>query len=265
MNGDLADVAFMARSENRIEILQLLAAEPRTRKNLRSETEASRVTVDRILAEFDRRGWIVSTEADIRTTAVGRGVASELSDLRDTLQAADVLGPLASSLPPDFMTIDVCHFRNAELITAHESDPFAVARVAADLMDDADRVHILATAVTSDTVDAQIRATREDDQISSVVLTTDTVSAIRDDERLAERLRIALTLEGISVFETDSELPLSMGIYDDETIGLGVIGDSAIPTATLLSTNETVLSWARETFDRYCDGARALHHTEFDE
>lgn len=265
MDADLEEVGFLARSENRLEILQLLATEPRTRGELQAETEASRVTVGRILAEFERRGWIVSAEDGFHVTAVGRSIATELRTLRETIEAADVLGPLATALPAEFMTLDVRHFRDAELVHANESDPLAVARVAADLMDDADHVRILATAVTHDTVDAQIRAAKADGQESEVVLTTNTVEAIHAEEGLAKRLRTALAMDSVSIYETEESLPISMGIYDDTTVALGVIGDESLPTATLLSRDEVILSWARGTFERYCEAARRLHLDDFPE
>ena len=263
MDVDLEAVAFIARSENRLEILHSLATEPRTRDELQAETGASRVTVSRIVAELDRRGWIVEAKDGYRVTAVGRSIANEVRTLRETLEAADVLGPFATALPSEFMTLDVRHFREAELVHASESDPLAVARVAADLMADADRAQVLASAVTSDTMDAQIRAVRDDGQVSEVVLTTNAVGAIRDDEGLIERFQTVLALDGVSAFETDAALPVSMGIYDEATVALGVIGNASVPTATLLSRDETVLSWALDTFERYRGGAHPLRREDF--
>lgn len=265
MTGELEDVSYLARSENRIEVLEALAAGRKGRAALEAETGASRVTVGRILAELDRRGWIVATEDGFDVTAVGRAVAEEVGRLRETLAAADVLEPMAESLPPEFLTVDIRRLVDAEIVRADESNPLAVARVAADMMAGAEQVCVLASAVTSKTVDAQIRAAREDGQVSDVILTTGAVDAVRADDHLGDRVRTALSLEGVSLWETDADVPLSMGIYDDETVAVGVIDSSAMPTATLLSEDEAVLRWAKDTFDRYRGDARPLRPAEFAE
>lgn len=264
MTGDLEGVSYLARSENRVEVLEALAAGPTDRQALQAETDASRVTVGRILAEFERRGWIVPVDGGFRVTALGRDVATAVTDLRETLAAAAVLEPMAAALSPDFLTVDVRRLANAEVIRADESDPLAVARVAPEVMENARDVEILASAVTSDTIDAQIRAARENDQVSEVVMTTGTAAAIRGDRRLSDRVRTSLSLDGVSLFETDDDVPVSLGIYDDESVFVGVVDSGAMPTATLVSEDPVVLAWARETFDRYRENARPLRLGEFE-
>lgn len=265
MAGELEDVSYLARSENRIGVLEALAAGPKDRATLKAETGASRVTVGRILAELDRRGWIVATDDGFAVTAVGRAVAEEVGRLRETLEAADVLEPMADALSPEFFPVDIRRLADAEVVRADESNPLAVARVAADMMDAADRVRVLSSAVTAETVDAQIDAASERGQVSDVVLTTGAVDAIRGDEVLAERMRTALSLDGISATVAEDALPLSMGIYDDETVAIGVIDGRSMPTATLVSEDEAVLRWAQDTFERYRDDARPLRARTFAE
>jgi|AntDeeMinimDraft_5_1070356.scaffolds.fasta_scaffold00482_3 predicted transcriptional regulator len=263
MTGDLGDVSYLARSENRIEVLDALTTGPQDRHALETVTGASRVTVGRILAEFDRRGWAVPADDQFEITAVGRAVATDVARLRETLAAADVLEPMARSLSPEFLSVDVRRFADAELIRADERNPLAVARIAPDVMASAQGVRILAAAVTGDTIDAQIRAARENEQVSEVVMTTGTIEAIHADGHLSERVRTSLSLEGVSLFETDEDVPVSLGIYDDETVFVGLIDDDGMPTATLISENEAVLSWANETFERFREHARPIRRDEF--
>jgi len=83
-------------------VLDALTTGPQDRHALETVTGASRVTVGRILAEFDRRGWAVPADDQFEITAVGRAVATDVARLRETLAAADVLEPMARSLSPEF-------------------------------------------------------------------------------------------------------------------------------------------------------------------
>lgn len=249
MDERLEDVEFFARSKNRVAVLEALVDEPRTGRSLQRETGASRVTIGRIVADLEARGWIRQIEDGYRATPTGQAVAAAFVELCETLDAAAVLAPLAPSLPPEFLTIDVRHFRDAEVGVPSETDPLAAARAAAGLMDACDDVEIIAHAVTSETVASQIRAAEERNQRSEVVLTEATFESMLEDPTMRTQLCRLLDLEGVAMYRYDGTIPVSMGIYDDETVGIGTIDESAFPNAFLVSTDETVLEWARKTFD----------------
>ena len=56
--GDILEtVAYLSRTENRIEVLEALAEQPRSSRALRQVTGVSKATVNRILNEFEERTW----------------------------------------------------------------------------------------------------------------------------------------------------------------------------------------------------------------
>jgi predicted transcriptional regulator len=258
----MPDVAFLARSEHRFAVLDAVDETPRSRKELQATTGASRVTIGRIVTELERRGWIRSTDDGYRTTPIGHAVAASFAGLRETLDAAAVLEPLAPSLPNDFLSLDIGHFRDASVTRPSKNDPLAAARTAAQLMNDADDVKVIAHAVTSETVASQIRATESRGQRSEVVLSTGTLEAMVGDETMIEQLRRLLRLEGPTMYRYDGPLPVSMGIYDDETVGIGTVDDASFPNAYLVSSNDEVLAWAREEFAAIRDAAERLDPDE---
>ncbi|UTF54820.1 helix-turn-helix transcriptional regulator [Natronosalvus rutilus] len=262
MNERLEDIEFFARSRNRVAVLEALVDRPHTRRSLQLETGASRVTISRIVADLQERGWIRWTDGGYRTTPTGRAVASALIELCETLDVAALLAPLAPSLPPEFLTIDVKHFRDAEVGVPTKTDPLAAARTAAELMDQCDEVRILAHAVTSDTVASQIRAAEKHGQRSAVVLSEATLESMRGDPTMHTQLDRLLDLEEVAMYRYDGTIPVSMGIYDDETVGIGTIDQSAYPNAFLVSTDETVLEWARETFDEIRRGSEVIRSAD---
>lgn len=58
MGTPLDDVEYLARSANRVRVLETLAKGPHDRTDLQEKTGAARATLGRILGEFEERGWI---------------------------------------------------------------------------------------------------------------------------------------------------------------------------------------------------------------
>lgn len=87
-------VEYLSRSESRVAILSALRGHPRPREELDEITSASRVTVDRVLDEFENRGWIERRNDQLRPTPTGRFLAAELDRFRNRL--SDSSGPTES-------------------------------------------------------------------------------------------------------------------------------------------------------------------------
>ena len=62
MTTALDDVDFLTRSEHRVTVLETLADEPHEYTELKDLTGVSRVTLGRLLAQFEEKGWIVENE-----------------------------------------------------------------------------------------------------------------------------------------------------------------------------------------------------------
>ena len=55
----LDDIDFLTRSEHRVTVLEALMDEPREYGELKDLTGVSRVTLNRLLAQFEEKKWIV--------------------------------------------------------------------------------------------------------------------------------------------------------------------------------------------------------------
>lgn len=263
MEERLDDVEFLARSAHRVAVLEAVDETPRSRQALQSTTGASRVTIGRIVTDLEQRGWIRQSDDRYHPTPVGRAIAEAFDALRGTLEAAAVLEPLTPSLPDDFLTVDINHFSDAEVSVPTPQDPLAAARAAARLMAEANHVLMLAHAVTSETVDSQIRAIEQRGQSSAVVLSAATHEAMQADPTLLDQLHRLQSHEEVRVFRYEGRLPVSMGVYDKAIVGIGTVDDAGFPNAFLVSTDDEVLTWAQQTFSTIRDQSEALPKREF--
>lgn len=265
MADPMDDVEFLARSQNRFAVLDALTDEPHTRRELQTKTGASRVTIGRIVADLAERGWATEGDDGVAVTQIGSAVSAAFAELRATLTAADVLRPFAESLPDGFLSVDIRHFREAEVVLPSGSDPLAAARLATRLMGDADHIRVLGHAVTGETVAVQIRAASERGQRSDVVVSGNTGDAMTADPSMRDQLRTLVAMDEVTMYRYAGEAPLSIGIYDDATVAIGMIDDRSFPSAAIVSTDESVLEWAVETFEAFKNDAKQLLPADFPE
>lgn len=87
MADPLETVDYLARSPHRGGLLTAFREAPQTRGELVASADASRVTVDRVLEDFETRGWVDRRDGQYRATPKGRYLAGELGRLQERLQA----------------------------------------------------------------------------------------------------------------------------------------------------------------------------------
>ncbi len=256
MDSAVDDVTFLARSRHRLAILRILADGPADRRTLERATGASRITVGRILGDLTDRHWARSDGDRYESTRLGRLVLEAFDDLIAATGLARDVGPFLEEVPETFVDVDLRHFAGAEVVRTTDSDPYAVARVAAERMRDADRVEMLAHAVTSDVVEAQAAAAA-DGQTSTVVYSPSLLKTVVADDVLRAGVRDLLDTENVTVVAAAEPIPVSVGIYDGETVGFGFTQDG-FPIGGLVTEADAVLAWARRTFERLRREGREL-------
>lgn len=262
---DLAvdDVVFLARSPNRLAILRTVADEPADRRALERATGASRITVGRVLDDFTDRHWVCDDGGEYEATRLGRLVFDAFDDLTAATELARDVGPFLEELPEAFVDIDLRHFAGSEVVRTTNADPYAVARVAAERMRDADNVVMLAHAVTSDVLEAQAAAAMAG-QTSTVVYSPSLVETVVNDDALGARVTDLLATGNATVVAAAEPIPMSVGIYDDETVGFGFTRDG-FPSGGMVTEADAVLAWARRTFERLRRSGQELTAADFDD
>lgn len=255
----LEDIAYLSRSGNRVAVLELVATNPHTPREIREVVDASRSTIRRILAELVERDWAERTpDGDIVATVKGEHVVATFTPLAGSLQAIRELDEAVAWLPSDELSIDLHHFSDA---TVRRGDPASPAAEASYLHDRLRDASTLSNLVSVGPPLSMMKTTR--DGVVSGRLTATTVLT----ERVVEYLRshseqLPLWQDyinaGARVYYYEGEIQCHLFIVDDTVLVGNNQPEVVRPCEFVETDDETVLSWARELIESYRADATRL-------
>lgn len=251
----IGDIEFLARSVNRIDALRALAERPRSRTELQVVTGASSSTVCRLLREFDARNWVDRDGHRYRTTELGGFVAAEFEGLVGRMATERTLYEIARwfSFEPAF---DLTCLADAEITLPSRSDPFAPIMRVGELVGSAARLRVLTYNFPESCFVPMWQAVMNGTQQCDLVTTPEAIEAVAESA-CAPRFEAVRDAERASVYVYDGEIPQIFGINDD-VVHFGIDDEKGTPLALIETTDETVVSWAEETFDSYRHEAQLL-------
>ena len=120
------DIDWLTRSENRIQVLELLVERPYDRSELLEAVDVSRVTFNRMLEALDERGWIAQTEdREYRATPLGRLV---IEDVLTTFESAATSRKLRDNIPAEEFDFSLRRLNEARITHPTKSEPIAPIR-----------------------------------------------------------------------------------------------------------------------------------------
>lgn len=257
MDDPLDDVAFLARSENRIALLEALSDErSHSRDELMATVEVSRPTLARILDDLERRAWITQHGQDSRITSLGAWVLEEFTDLLDTMDTAEQLRDVTRWFPAEDTDFDVVRrLRDAEIVFATESDPMAPIRRSGEQVRTGTRLRFLTTQVTVSYLVTVRESVVENDLTVDGVVTPDVFETLTDDADMAVICTDLYDSEHVTLFVTVDRPPILQLVDGD--VGIGLIDAASTPRGLVLTDDRVVLEWAEEIFESYrADAAR---------
>ena len=138
MEAPLEEIEFLARSTNRVEVLQLLATRPHTRRSLATATGASQATLGRILEDFAERSWVRHDGSEYVATATGGLVADGVAELVAILETEAKLRDVVAYLPAEAMGFDLRRLADATVTIPSRTRPSAPLQRVLEAMGEAD-------------------------------------------------------------------------------------------------------------------------------
>ena len=255
--GDARDgIQYLSGSPARIAILRTIRKEPRRPAAITENVQATRTTVQRVLAGFHDRRWVVKRAGEYHLTAAGERVHDGYEALIEEVTLADRVGRFAADLERAGAGFPATGLTQGELTVADGRDPLAAV----------DRV----VEVIREGAGSEIRA------ISPIVTRQYNEAAAGSLDRGA-RITLVIDEEVLSASVTEFTEATERALQDDlatvlvaaEPIeyGLFMWGDHVCvithdernsPRCVFESSDPTVLTWADERFERYRDGATPL-------
>lgn len=247
MSEPLDDLAFLTRSPNRVAVIRTLAAGPHSRRELVEETDGSRVTVGRILHDFEARGWVDSVDTSYQLTTRGRLVAQGVETLFDRLAALDRLDPVLPWFAVDRLDVPVESFVDADVTVPTGVEPNRHHQRIGTLGAAAATVRMYSQGVTSEALGIHLDAVHEGQQLT-ILLTDEVLDAARENARLRADLA-ALAETDATVGRVTDSLPVPfVGLFDGRCV-IGIGDDRNRPVGIVESDDDAVVAWAAQTLD----------------
>lgn len=263
----LADVEYLARSENRVAILDALTDDARSRRDLAERTGVSRTTLDRIVNELESRGWAVRTsDGGYVATPVGRRVMAETRPYLDAMTAIRRLGDAVDWLPEAELTIGLAPFADAA-VHRPDDDPIEPFDHFARLVEEAAEMRALTHLAPPAPISRAMHEGVVDGHMTlELVLTRELVDFLSAQHDRRERMRATFEA-GADGFVVAGPIPCNLWILDDRVL-LKKSGPEPIDDAygvPIESEDETVRRWAGGLIDDWRADATRLDAAAFTE
>jgi predicted transcriptional regulator len=263
-DGVLEDIAYLARSKHRVQILDLLTGESYSRSEVEGRTGIARTTIDRIINEFEERSWAKrTTDGEYRATPIGEQVMAEFEPFVTSMGAIRKLGNLVAWLPTDDVPIELRHFRDATIRRPDPTDPTSTVSYLTALLREASEFHCIVGVAPQVAFEKLMR-----DRVVSGELTTEHV--ITDEEYhylLEHRDRLSRWREyvaaGANLYRHDGTVPCNLFVFDDTVVIAHSQGEIGAPLVMVESLDEAVRSWALEVIREYKTNAEQLDVDSF--
>lgn len=259
MDSALDDIAFLANSENRVAVFEALVEAPHSRDEIRDQVDASRVTVTRILREFDERDWVEGSGVEYAVTPHGDWVYDEFSDLLDEVKAERRLRGVLQWMPTERLTFDVRCLRDAEVIVLDGSDGTAFVRRVIEFHRSGDHIRGVTTMGAPEFVENHWELTVHGDTRLEMVLTPKVLEITLDHPTSAQQFN-EMAEEANVRFYVSGDVPISVGIVDG-TVGINLTDAQGVVKGGLMTDDETVYEWAVELFEACREQARPVTPT----
>lgn len=263
MTDPLEEIVFLARSENRIEVLQTLTEGAYTRRELGDAVNASQPTIGRVLNDLTARGWIAYDGERYRATATGELVEAGITDLRERLATETRLREIADWLPTDAIDVDLRAFRDAAITTPTGTRPNVPIERMLELLDRTDHVLLLSHSFNKQKLDLIHERTADGALTTEGVFAADAIEAIREDPTLRARLQETVAADTTDIRVTTDEIPVAVEVTDDRT-HLLLRDDEGVVRASMDTDADAVRSWAVDLYERYWEGATAVTPDDLD-
>lgn len=259
-------VAYLSRSENRLEILETLTetipqpgtdAPGYTPRELRNLTGASEATVSRVLTGFQERGWVERTpRGEYTATPLGQSMAIEFTPLLNSMAAIQNLGDAVALLPLNELSIRLQHFGDATVVRPEGPPTLEMSRYLLEITDKSSIMYTLGyVAVTQDAMDLTTEQTISG-ELDPVYVQARSVRKYRQKSPNQSEYRgqVRSQIEaGAELYTYDGHVPCNLWIFD-ETVVIENSQVDGIQNGTMIeSQNEIVREWALDIFDQYRD------------
>lgn len=260
----LEEIEFLARSQNRVDVLDALTRGPIGRYDLEETVGVTRATLGRILEDFEERGWVTERDREYETTQLGAYVSRELSHLIERFEPIPALNEVAQWFPEGGFDFDLGCLAGATTVRSTRNDALAPTAHIAKRIRTADRVRLITYSVLPGVIEACWRETVDGDLELESVLDGGAFESFGTDPRMIERAQEMVQTGQSEVFLYHDDIQSTVFIVDDVVL-LCLSGGEGAPLAVIETDDEAVRAWAESTIDDHCREADRVDPALFTE
>lgn len=262
--GALDDIAYLARSGSRVKILDSIATEPSSRRDLEETTEVARTTIGRIIGEFEEREWARrTTDGEYTATPSGERMIAEFEPFVQSVQVLRDLGDLVDWLPLDAHPIGLHQFSEATIHRPDPADPMSTVAEFNTRLEGISEFQCLVGIAPPIPFEQEMR----DAVLNRGMETKHVITDEEFDYLLEHPERLARWREyvdgGANVYRYTGEIPCNIFVFDSTVVISHTSSEYGAPHVAIESDNEVVLSWAKRVVENYREEAEGLDSTAF--
>lgn len=250
---ELQEIEFIARSENRVQILEeLRRAGTLSKSELRGASEVARTTLVRNADALVERGWVENSNNQYSITPCGELLIEELTDLLETVREAKRLRPFFEWMPPAAFGLSVEVLSDADVTVSTSQNPYAPVNRHVESLASAERARCLLPAVDPQgmrTVERRVTS-RDGDGDHELIITEDVAETLRTDPALDETVDALLSTDRIAIRVSPRDVPYYAGILDG-VVQIGVSDRKGVPQALLETDADEAREWATTLYRDY--------------
>lgn len=250
MDSALEEIEFLARSPNRVSVLDALTGGLIGRYDLEEKTGVTRATLGRILDDFEERGWIIEDDRRYETTQLGAYVSREITDLLERFEPVPALNEVAQWFPEDGFEFDLGCLAGAEIVRPSRSDALAPTNHIANRLQTANQVRLITYSVLPNVMEVCWRGTVDGTLELESVLDEGAFDSFGTDPQMVDHARGMFESGQAEIVWYQGDIPSTLFIIDDLVL-LCLSGGEGVPHAVIETDNETVREWAESTIDTY--------------
>lgn len=246
----LDDIAYLSRSNHRVDVLTELIDTGCTRRELRESVGVSQPTIGRILDGFQERGWIRQNGRHYTITSIGKIVGEAFNELMSTVDSVQALSELQSRLPLEEFGFDLRLLEDARITMPSPSDSSAHIRREEVLAEQAEEIRFFCNSAHLPTVRVYRDRVVEDGQSLEAIIAGEALEVASNHPAMAEALRDLLEADQSSIYRYDGVVPVMVGLLD-ETAVIAPLDEFGMACALIESEHAGIREWVVETIDSY--------------
>ena len=254
MESALSEVEFLARSENRVAVLQLLATDARTRGELGEATGASQATLGRILDDFRARSWVRREAEGYVATATGQLLAEGLTDLLETVETEQKLRDIVPYLPTAALGFDLTQFADATITVPTQTRPTAPLQRVLERMRGAETLRAVSHTLNERSLAVIMDRVTAGEQSFEGVFAEAAIETLATDEESWTALTDLAASDAARLWVRSGDVPLAATVSDGAVTFL-LRDDDGLVQAAVETERSAVRGWVTDTIDRYRETA----------